>query len=142
MIKSLRIKVLLKALVLLIPASVAGCAFGVISATTTLQEPAFMTKILAGDVTTATRCVGDYWQQEAIKMGPSWNLSTWEVTTNSSRVTVIGNYGAGTPPIGLVIEFRDSPNGTLSSAHVHSIYPKDDPRYTVTTAALNACAKK
>jgi hypothetical protein len=127
---------------LLISVSIAGCTIAYISATTTLQEPAFMTKIMAGDVTTATRCVGEYWQQEAIKLGPSWNTSTWEVTTSSNRVTAIGNYGAGTPPIGLVIEFRESPQGTLAFAHVHSAYPKNDLRYTVTSAALNTCGKK
>ena|SRR5689334_15286465 len=114
-----------------------GCSVGIITATRTLQEPPFSTMYLAGDVTQAGRCVGKYWQTEATRMGPFW-----EVTTTSYRVTVTGNHGAGTPPIGLVIEFTDTPEGTRASAHVHPIYPSDDPRRTVTIAALNACKKR
>lgn len=114
-----------------------GCSVGIITATRTLQEQPFSTMYLAGDVTQATRCVGKYWQAEATRMGPFW-----EVSTMSYQVTVTGNHGAGNPPIGLVIEFTDTSEGTRASAHVHPGYPSDDPRRTVTIAALDACKKR
>ena len=111
-----------------------GCTFAVITATTTLAEPPFATQQMKGDVTQATRCVGRYWQKAASDLG-----SFWEVRTDSYQVLVTGQHGAGTPPVGLVIVFEQENSVTIASAHVHSVYPENNPRRWVTIDALEAC---
>jgi hypothetical protein len=116
-----------------------GCSFGIISETRTLEEPPFITEKMAGSVPDASRCVGRFWQDAAVQMGLSWNLGSWNVLTDHSKVRVQGP-GAGTPPTGLVIEFYENNGTTIASAHVHRIFPEDDPRRTVTYRALKACS--
>ena len=114
-------------------AILSGCSFGIVTETRTLQEPPFVVVQMRGDITEATRCVGRYWQNAASQLGSFWNVST-----HSYQVRVQGP-GAGTPPIGLVIDFQDQSGKTFALAHVHPIFPTDDPRRTVTVKALNAC---
>jgi len=115
---------------------ISGCAS--VSETSTLQEPPFATEQMAGSVSDATRCVGRYWQGAAKQMGMSWNLGYWNVFTDSFQVRVQGP-GGGAAPVGLVIDFQEQGGKTIASAHVHRIFPKDDPRRTVTYQALKAC---
>lgn len=89
---------------------------------------------MQGDVTTATQCVGRYWQKTILNDLGAW----WTVYTYSYQVMVHGP-GGGTPPPGLVINFDNINGKTIASAHVHPMFPKSDPRYTVTKQALNAC---
>lgn len=120
-----------------------GCSVGVVTQTTTLSEPPFATVPMQGSVTDAARCVGRHWQRAASEKGLTWNLSGWNVTTDSYQVRVTGpQIGAGAPPVGLVIDFDDEAGKTVARAHVHRIFPNDDPRRVVTLQALSACRKK
>ena len=114
-------------------AMVAGCSFGVVTETRTLQEPPFAVVAMRGNVTDATRCIGRYWQNAASQLGSFWN-----VFTDSYQVRVQGP-GGGTPPIGLVVDFQDQSGKTVAFAHVHPMFPSYDPRRTVTLKALDAC---
>jgi len=121
-------------------ALLAACSIGVVTQTTTLAEPPFLTVAMPGSVTDAARCVGRYWQAAASEMGLTWNLSGWNVYTDSYQVQVTGpQLGPGAPPIGAVIKFDETGSKTLASAHVHRIFPSDDPRRMVTAKALEAC---
>jgi len=110
-----------------------GCSVGIVTPTRTLNEPPFAVEQMHGDITEAVRCVGRYWQCEATQLGSLWN-----VTTESYQVKVHGP-GAGTPPIGLVIDFQDRSGKTFAYAHMHPIFPNNDARRTVTLKALDAC---
>jgi len=112
-----------------------GCAVGIVNKTSTLLEQPFAVVMMRGNVTEATRCVGRYWQKEALDRGVMWN-----VNINSYQVEVAGPHlGGGAPPIGLVIDFEEIKGETVARAYCHRIFPENNPRRTVTLTALNAC---
>jgi hypothetical protein len=114
---------------LIVASLTTGCAIGAVNQTTTLGEPQFAFATMHGSVTDAARCVGRYWQVAASEKGLSWNLSNWNVNTDSYQVRVTGpQLGGGAPPVGLVIQFDERDGKTVAHAHVHHIFSMNDPR--------------
>lgn len=127
-----------KVKIIILAVLLSGCAVAYISETATLMEKPFAVVTMNGDVTQATRCIGRYWQTWAVNTGGK----TWNVITDSYQVRVIGPSGAGTPPVGLVVDVDVINGKTVAKAHIHSIFLENDYRRTITLEALDSCKAK